>query len=399
MSCPPGFEAELEKELREFWCEMMDLDGLPTRAAFPEPETVLGGLELETEEHLGYQIGFFSKLAGRVLLRLTGFESRYFDRFEKLFLEKAVPEIEKYLNPGPVALRIESHKSRLNNEKSLREALGSALARKNIKVNENARHTLLVRLEKDYATVSLDTSGEHLHRRGYAVHRGEAPLRETLAAFLVRRLAAQVNLDRRLLLVDPFAGSGTLLFEALSRRVPNLQRHYAWQDFRRRPKLFQSPTWMRNYRWLQTAGGPRALGIDVDPAAVANFEHNRAEFLKMSGGEDADLKIQCADSRTFQLPAREPGQKLWLICNPPYGIRLHDDRAREILENLGAQGPDGLVVIHPLNWNLRFQKLKRISQEDFSNQGLHLKLSVFVRPGRADRVLPEAETADDGTPS
>ncbi|MGZ3692379.1 MAG: RNA methyltransferase, partial [Pseudobdellovibrio sp.] len=203
VSCPLGFETSLATEIKNFWFEMIDLDGLPTRAEFPELEILQGGVEFETDDHLGFQINFFSKLANRVLLRIAKFESRYYDQFEK---ELSKIDLEKYLDfdylNHQLQVKIESHKSRLNNEKNLNEAFSHVLDKKKIKISDKARQTLFIRIEKDRVTVSLDTSGEHLHRRGYASHRGEAPLRETLAAYLVTHL----NLSSRLRLIDPFAG-------------------------------------------------------------------------------------------------------------------------------------------------------------------------------------------------
>ncbi|MGZ3691449.1 MAG: hypothetical protein ACXVAX_08095, partial [Pseudobdellovibrio sp.] len=67
----------------------------------------------------------------------------------------------------------------------------------------------------------------------------------------------------------------------------------------------------------------------------------------------------------------------WLIANPPYGIRLADEQAKETLEML-ENGVNGIVVIHPEKWKFNFKKLKLSHQQDFSNQGLNLKLSVFT---------------------
>ncbi len=177
ISCPLEYENELAKELKSFWFEMIDLDGLPTRAEFPELEMIRGGIQLETSDHLGLQINFFSKIASRVLLRIFKFEARYFDQFEKGF---AKVDFDKYLQTKDLKIKVESHKSRLNNDKNIIEAATNVLLKKHFKINNESLNSLYVRLEKDRVTVSLDTSGEHLHKRGYATYRGEAPLRETL---------------------------------------------------------------------------------------------------------------------------------------------------------------------------------------------------------------------------
>ena len=69
----------------------------------------------------------------------------------------------------------------------------------------------------------------------------------------------------------------------------------------------------------------------------------------------------------------------WIVTNPPYGIRMQDENAREILEGLEG-AVEGIIVIHPVAWKFRFKRMKAVLVEDFSNQGLNLKLSVFQNP-------------------
>lgn len=372
VSCALGAESELLAEMREFWFEMMDLDGQPTRAPFPEYEEFKGGIEIICEDHLGFQINFFSKIANRVLLRIARFEARFFDQFEKNLLKV---EFKKYFDPGVISLKIESHKSRLNNEKSITEAAAKVFAAQGFAIGESAERLVYIRIEKDRVTVSLDTSGEHLHRRGYATYRGEAPLRETHAARMVRELAKRVTLDADLTVMDPFVGSGTLLFESLSLRQPNFQRPYAWLQFKNAPKLFKSPTWSKNYRWIQGDGPSlQAVGYDMDPKAIRNCEANLNEYRNIFRPTQITVEVQ--DSAQLQIKREQFRKKIWIIANPPYGLRLNDGQAKEILESL-AESVDGMIVLHPVGWNFRTSKLKPQSSVDFSNQGLHLKLSVF----------------------
>lgn len=369
--CTLGAEKELLEELHEFWFEMMDLDGMPTRAPFPDYEEFKGGIELVCDEHLGYQINFFSKIANRVLLRIGRFEARFFDQFEK-GLQRM--EFKKYLSAGGLRLKIESHKSRLNNEKSIAEASERVLAAHGFYADGESGRSVYLRIEKDKVQVSLDTSGEHLHRRGYAVFRGEAPLRETLAARMIRHLAKHTALDKNLTVMDPFVGSGTLLFECLSARLPNLQRSYSWFEFSHIPKLFRSPSWSKNYRWLPTVD-VQAVGYDIDRAAIKNCEENLKAFEKI-WQQVPEMHVEQKDSSVLKIDRTLFRKNIWIVANPPYGIRLDDGKARQILERLES-AVDGMIVLHPLHWNIKTEKLKCKYSEDFSNQGLHLRLSVF----------------------
>ena len=375
VSCPLEFENELAQELKSFWFEMIDLDGLPTRAEFPELEIIRGGIQMNIADHLGFQINFFSKIASRVLLRIYKFESRYYDQFEKGF---AKVELEKYLSTPDLKLKVESHKSRLNNDKNIIEAATNVLTKKKYKLNNDSLNTVFIRLEKDMVTISLDTSGDHLHKRGYATFRGEAPLRETLAAYIVKKLASRVSINKDLTIIDPFVGSGTLLFEANSYKLPNLERPFAWFNFKNAPKLFKSETWKKNYRWFENQSPPHCLGFDNDPKALLSLEKNEIEYAKIFKQSQLDITTSLQDSRDLVLDRSQLRKNVWVITNPPYGIRLADDNAQDALENLEVQ-VDGIIVIHPVAWRFNFSKLVLQVTEDFSNQGLNLKLSVFVK--------------------
>ena len=359
---------------------MIDLDGLPTRAPLPEPLFLNGGFQIECQEYLGFQINLFSKIAGRVLLRIAGFESRYFDQFEK-GLSKL--ELDKFLDFGHLKnllnVKIESHKSRLNNEKNLAEALQNVLTKKNIKLSDEAKQTLYIRIEKDKVTVSLDTSGEHLHRRGYSSYRGEAPLRETLAAYMIFKLREVVGSGKQMTLVDPFAGSGTLLFEFLSFNRPNLERDFSWLHFKSTAKLFKSPTWKKNYRWFGGAAKSKCLAFDKDEKSIVNIQKNEADFKRIFEFSEIDLTAKVADSSELDLKPYQSKNPLWIVANPPYGMRLADDGAKDILEKLAVHA-DGLLVIHPEKWNFKIPNLVMVNSEPFSNQGLKLKLSIFAKP-------------------
>lgn len=382
VSCPLGFENQLATEIKNFWFEMIDLDGLPTRASFPELEILKGGLEFDIADHLGFQINFFSKLANRVLLRIAKFESRYYDQFEK---ELAKVELEKSLDlvylKNKLQVKIETHKSRLNNEKNLTEAMANVFKKKLIEINSQAQQILFVRIDKDRVTLSLDTSGEHLHRRGYAQMRGEAPLRETLAAYLVAKLKDHTVFNENLIIIDPFCGSGTLLFEVLSQSLPNLERDYSWLHFKTSPKLFKSDSWKKNYRWFAKEINVFAQGYDIDEKSISNSQQNALQFKKTFNLEKIHLEFFHKNSAELDLqnqvtPNQASQTQRWILANPPYGVRLSDELAKNVLEKLETQ-THGVVVIHPEKWKFNFKKMSLVSQDDFSNQGLKLKLSIF----------------------
>lgn len=182
------------------------------------------------------------------------------------------------------------------------------------------------------ATLSVDGSGESLHRRGYRAAMGLAPLKENLAAGLM----ALTGWDGTVPLVDPLCGSGTLLIEAACRalgRAPGIgpegPRHFAlerWPDFDR--NLWQQE--VSAARALARAGlgdgQPLApiVGNEHDPEVLAQARSNAA-----AAGVGGAVEWRGGDFRDFQ-PPEGPGV---LVCNPPYGERIGE---RDGLEGLYA---------------------------------------------------------------
>ena len=185
-----------------------------------------------------------------------------------------------------------------------------------------------VHLGGGQARLSVDGSGESLHRRGYRPRMGLAPLKENLAAGLIRL----TGWDGSVPLADPLCGSGTLLIEAACMalgRAPGLDHRFAlerWPDFNGQlwsQALAQASQSERN----QLADGrPLApvAGLELD-GEVAEQARANAE----AAGVGHAVTIQSDDFRSFQ-PPDGPGV---LVCNPPYGERIGD---RDALEPLYA---------------------------------------------------------------
>ncbi len=174
---------------------------------------------------------------------------------------------------------------------------------------------IVLHLQRDQATVSLDLAGAPLHRRGYRAAMTEAPLKETLAA------AALLlgGVDPALPFVDPMAGSGTLAIEHAmrARRIaPGLGRAFGfqrWPAYRGGPQSL----WDRMKAEARAAVLPRApapiVARDGHPKAVEALRRNAA-----AAGVLADLAIAKADARDLTPIAGEGT----LVSNPPYGERL-----------------------------------------------------------------------------
>ena len=178
------------------------------------------------------------------------------------------------------------------------------------------------------ASLSVDGSGASLHRRGYRPRQGLAPLKENLAAGLIRL----TGWDGSVPLADPLCGSGTLLIEAVGLALghpPGLQRRFAlerWPDFA--PELWQRERTAARGQQRQTLADGRPLaavvGNEADPEVLEQARANAED-----AGVAAWIQWRNGDFRDFQPPA---GQGV-VVCNPPYGERIGE---REQLEQLYA---------------------------------------------------------------
>ena len=187
------------------------------------------------------------------------------------------------------------------------------------------RYQVRFSIMKDEVTVGLDTSGEGLYKRGYRAHGVAAPLKETLAAAMVKLS----HYNGRDPFCDPFCGSGTIAIEAAliaRNRAPGLNRSFAAQHWATLDKTL----------WLDAAdeamdnefhGKYEIWGGDIDPRAVDIARDNARK-----AGVDDCVRFQVADAAQFHRDSTY-GQ---LVTNPPYGERLMEKReAEDLYRELG----------------------------------------------------------------
>jgi len=168
-------------------------------------------------------------------------------------------------------------------------------------------------LDKTTATLYLDTTGESLFKRGWRWDKGEAPLRENLAAGLLALSGWQPGTP----LLDPFCGSGTLLIEAAwiaLGMAPGRQRPFAFQRLRDHDESAWEA--LRQQALDAVQDQPLSMvGIDTDTQAITAAKRN----LQRAGLKPEHIHFEQADARTFHPPFEQPGT---IVTNPPYGERL-----------------------------------------------------------------------------
>jgi putative N6-adenine-specific DNA methylase len=292
------------------------------------------------------------RTASRVLVRVAEFKASAF--FE---LELAARRLawNRFLTPGStVRFRVTCRKSKLYHSDAVAQRLADAVMRRvpGVKVvtsksaddvgdegggDAEQEQLFVVRLFHDVCTVSADTSGALLHRRGYRQQLAKAPLRETIAAAMLLGAGWPGDVP----LVDPMCGSGTIPIEAawMARRIaPGRNRDFA---FRAWPE-FDASMWTRL----------------VDEANAAR------------GGVESDVSFTVAPISALE-PRRGEG---WLISNPPYGVRVGErDRLRNLYAQLGNVARAKLA-----GWTVGFLLADRRLE---SQIGLELREAFATRNG------------------
>lgn len=180
---------------------------------------------------------------------------------------------------------------------------------------------------KDQVSVMLDSSGIGLHKRGYRANATDAPIKETLAAAMVRLS----HLFRDSVLIDPFCGSGTILVEGAlyaMHLAPGLRRRFAAERWNQIPAQVWQKERERAQDLIQRDVSFTGVGYDIDEAALTIARENAAK-----AGVSGKLRFERRDVRELELS----GEKGVVICNPPYGERLLDQQAAQALYQVMGQ--------------------------------------------------------------
>ncbi|MBR0678987.1 class I SAM-dependent RNA methyltransferase [Roseomonas eburnea] len=297
LATAPGLEAALCEEVRA--------------KAFKRPRPVPGGVVTRGGWPEVWRANLWIRGAGRVLARIDAFHVVHLAQLDgrarrvpwASVLRPDVPfRVEascagsRIYHSGAAAQRIET---------AIRQTLGAPHA-------PDADIVVMARIERDLCTISVDTSGEPLHKRGYKEAVNAAPMRETMASLFLR----QCGYDGTEPVVDPMCGSGTFVIEAAeiaARLNPGRSRHFAFE----RLATFDAAAWqrMRETRSGRTPAA-RFLGSDRDAGAIAM---SRANAERAGVADIAEFR-----QATISEVHPPPGPPGLVIVNPPYGGRLGD---------------------------------------------------------------------------
>ncbi|NOY43739.1 MAG: bifunctional 23S rRNA (guanine(2069)-N(7))-methyltransferase RlmK/23S rRNA (guanine(2445)-N(2))-methyltransferase RlmL [Planctomycetes bacterium] len=311
-----GLEAIVVRELKQLGYE----------AKITRP----GRIEFQGDTRAICRTNLWLRSADRVLVQLAKFAAPDFDAlFDTV---RALPWEDWIAQDAAIPVRGRSHKSQLTSvpacQRTVKKAIVERLSQKHgspltaaVLSETGPSVPVEVALLEDEATISIDTSGDGLHKRGYRKLAAAAQLRETLAAALVQLSFWKPERP----MVDPFCGTGTIVIEAvmLGRRMaPGRRRTFAAEHWPTFPKL----DWQTAREEADDLVLPnlteRPIGTDID-AEVLSLARYHAE----QAGVAEDIHWQ---QRAFA-DLTSPRHYGCTITNPPYGLRLGDDREIEAL--------------------------------------------------------------------
>lgn len=240
-------------------------------------------------------------------------------------------------------------------------------------------------IRKDIVSIMLDTSGEGLHKRGYRRKANIAPIKETLAAGIVD--IARVYPDSYL--CDPFCGSGTLLIEGAMHAMkiaPGLRRRFACENWGAIDRRIFNEERQRAFDLIDRSAAFEAQGYDIDPQAVELSMENAKK-----AGVDSRIKIcrQPVSDLSFEQ------QRAVILCNPPYGERmLEQKQAKELYREMGKvfNSLDARkYIISPCE---EFERL--YGQPADRRRKLYngmIKCQLFCYQGKIEKKAPEEDEA------
>ncbi|MGO1468906.1 MAG: THUMP domain-containing class I SAM-dependent RNA methyltransferase [Tissierella sp.] len=298
-----GLEAVAKRELQALGYKDLNVDNGKITFSGTERDIAKTNIWLRTAE--------------RVLLKMGEFKAFSFDElFEKT---KALPWDEWIPKDANFIVNGKSINSKLYSISDCQRIVEKAVVEKlktKYKVDwfekTGAKYTIEVALLKDVATLTIDTSGEGLHKRGYRDRAGDAPIKETLAAAMV--LLSFWNKDR--VLYDPFCGSGTIPIEAamIGRNIaPGLDREFASEKWERVDKSFWKEEKREALKCIDNESQLEILGSDTDKRSILRARDNASNL-----GLEDDIQFFMKDMRDVDLKDNYGV----VITNPPYGERM-----------------------------------------------------------------------------
>lgn len=286
-----------------------------------------GRIEVEGDWQDVARLNVFLRSGERVLIVLQRFPAATFDQLYEGFY--SIPWEEYLTTESKILMDGKSVLSQLAAVKAAggvaKKAIISRLADK-IRMGRKtfsetgARSIVGFSIFKDEVTVTLDTTGDSLHKRGYRSLAYSAPLKETLAAGLIDSTFYNPDRDIEKPFADPFCGSGTIPIEAAMKALhiaPGLQREFDFTRWECSPKGVLALAREEAKAQEKRDANPVIFASDVNPEAISI-----AKFHAKRAGVEKHIRFSVADARAFSSEQKYGV----LLSNPPYGERLSEEK-------------------------------------------------------------------------
>lgn len=357
----PGLEEVCARELHEL--------GVADAVAVP------GGVAFAGKLQTIYQANLWLRSASRVLVRFAEFRCR---AFPDLYKQALKLPWGRFVRPGTtLSFRISCRRSRLMHTARIEETLQAATQKvlgPAATAETVANQQAIVRIFDDQVTISVDSSGDLLHRRGYRLTATKAPLRETLAAGILMLLDWQTDEP----LVDPMCGTGSFVLEAAqmaARSASGLEREFAFMQW----PGYRDGLWRQLCSEAKRQQQPITTpleGADQDAGAIEAALANLANL-----GLEGTL---CFHQRELADSPVHMGTGL-VVCNPPYGRRLIPAESLEPFYRAFGQHVQRaysgwrVALLCPESSLVRATRLQFAKVADLKNGGL--EVGLYLKQG------------------
>lgn len=317
--CFFGMEKMLAREIKDLGFEII--------------KTEDGRVTYKTDETGIAKSNIWLRCAERIHLKVAEFEAKSFDELYENTKRINWSSFIPYGAEFPIS-KASSIKSKLHStpdiqsivKKAVVDSLKKSYLESGLLKEDKEKYPIFVFIHKDKVVLTIDTTGDALHKRGYREKANKAPIRETLAAGLVYLTPWRPGRT----LVDPMCGSGTILIEAAMiglNMAPGLNREFISEKWRTYDKSFWWDVRRDAFDKIESEREFKIKGYDIDQESIDIAKEN----AEIAGVEDY-IEFEVGDVTKFKSD-EEYG---FIITNPPYGERLEDkDTIKQLYKEIG----------------------------------------------------------------
>ena len=294
IACVPGLEHELLSEIK--------------KNSFKQTKLMVGGASLFGDWRDVWRANFYLRGATKVLVRFASFRVTHLAQLDKLSHKLNWESLLQYKK----SFRVETvcRKSKIYHSGAATQRISKTISDTiDAKEDPNSGIVIKIRISSDICTISLDSSGAGLHKRGYKIATGKAPIRETLAALFLQKM----KFDGSQVVYDPMCGSGTIVIEAaeIALGLPaGRNRTFAFMEL----PSFQKDEYEKLTKIKHKKVNLKIYGSDRDKGAIQNSIKNAKK-----ANVETICQFETSSISGAVPPTQEPGI---VLVNPPYGKRV-----------------------------------------------------------------------------